>query len=475
VLRNLSRFLWIPLVIYLLTLIWLGRFSRPQVDDLGWFYVVQKLGVKDGLHWLWLTNGGRLFSHLLILGAAKTGWPITIPWLMPAITLICQWIASLSLLSAAKTFLPNNVIANHIFFYSLLLTIAPLAIVPQPSTAIYWYSGAALYQWAYITALFLISFFLRWIASKNPIWLFFTAVFLFCAGNTNELSSLFINISFIVLCYLLHKRKKIQGGAMIFLLIVAFLALVLNFTAPGVYERKALMSEGKNLLTTPAAWVFWMITAFWHILCLPLTWVLAAELSALKYNNALTKKWWIFFSILSVTVLLILHGTGGSLALRTLNALTVILFIVLMMGIISSCILPAGITAANRKWLYTLAIFATPLTYQMIQTAVSGPGFAKAYDAQWQAIQDPSQKVPVISTLEYTMDSLAKRTSNRKLLQTTASTMPSLLWFDQARNERTTLQYMLRLTGKEYVVWGQDSIFNDHYTFSFPLKKNIME
>ena len=84
----------------------------------------------------------------------------------------------------------------------------------------------------------------------------------------------------------------------------------------------------------------------------------------------------------------------------------------------------------------------------MIQAAVAGPGFAKAYDAQWNAVQDPTQRLPEVLTLSHTMDSIAKSGSSRKLLQATASKMPSLLWFEEAKNERSTLKYMIRLSRK---------------------------
>jgi hypothetical protein len=67
------------------------------------FLCCSKLGVQGGLDWLWHTNGGRIFSHLLILGVAKSGWPISLPWLVPAITIVAQWLASISLLYVAKT------------------------------------------------------------------------------------------------------------------------------------------------------------------------------------------------------------------------------------------------------------------------------------------------------------------------------------------------------------------------------------
>jgi hypothetical protein len=168
-LRIFSRFLWIPLVIYLLVLIGLGQYSRPQSDDLGWFYIVQQLGTKGTLQWLWQTNGGRFFSHLLIIGAVKSGLPITIPWLIPAITLLSQWIASFCFLRTVSVYLPKNFLAQHMLFYSLVLTLIPLILVPQISTALYWYTGTALHQWAYILAIFLFTAFIQWLQHKQPI------------------------------------------------------------------------------------------------------------------------------------------------------------------------------------------------------------------------------------------------------------------------------------------------------------------
>ena len=313
------------------------------------------------------------------------------------------------------------------------------------------------------------------LCSKNTVWLISTALLLFCTGNTNELSSLFINISFVVACYILYTRKRIQRSVLIFLSIAAFWALLLNFSAPGIFERKAMMSEGKNLLTTPVSWVFLMINACWYLICIPLTWILAAEYSALKSITHLSKRWGIFFCVLCLTLLLILHGTGGSLAFRTLNVLVIFLLAVLLAGILNRNIVSISFGMINRKGLYTLAVIAYPLTYHMIQAAVAGPGFAKAYDAQWNAVQDPTQRLPEVLTLSHTMDSIAKSGSSRKLLQATASKMPSLLWFEEAKNERSTLKYMIRLSRKESVRWGNVYLFNDHHSFTYPSKQSIKE
>jgi hypothetical protein len=452
-------------VIYLLILIVLGHYYRPQSDDLGWFYIVQQLGVKGTLQYLWQTNGGRFFSHLFIIGAVKSGWPISIPWLIPAITISCQWMASFTFLRAVRNHLPDHFLPPHLFFHSLVLTLLPLVLIPQPATALYWYTGAALYQWSYILALFLLTMFLQWLSHKQPIWLGLTVLLLFCTGNTNELSSLFTNLSFIGICFLLYTKKAIPRRVLILLSATAVIALAVNFSAPGLYIRKEIMTANKTFLSAPLSWIFWIMAAAWQIISLPISWVLAADLYHFGKFSIHRKQWWLFAGLLSAALLLLLYGTGGSLAFRTLNTLTVLLFILAMAGIAGRHPQSGYLPDRYRHWIYVLAILASPLTYQMMQTSLSAPHFSSAYDQQLRLIADTALAAPRLDPIQHTMDSLAAQKHHRQLIRQKAKQLPTLLWFNEPGNEKNTLLQMIRIKGKDSVIWGEKHILNDHYSF----------
>lgn len=452
-------------MIYLLILIALGYYSRAQSDDLGWFYIVQQLGAKGTLQWLWQTNGGRFFSHLLIVGAAKSGWPVAIPWIIPAITLTVQWLASFIFLRTIRTDLTGHLIIKNVFFYSLLLTLLPLVVMPELSTALYWYTGAALYQWPYILTLFLLSAFLKWLRHKQIIWLWLTILILFCTGNTNEFSALFINLSFITICLILFQVKAITGRILFLFAAAALIALLINFSAPGLYVRKDIMTANKPLLSTPANWVFWMSVSAWQVIRLPISWVLAADLYTSGKFRVKRKSWWIFVGLLAISLLVLLYGTGGSVALRTLNALTIAVFILVMAGIAGSKVNQWKIPEHTRKWIYTLAIIGSPLSYQMVQTGLSAPLFAHAYDQQLLVIADPDIAFPRVKPIQFTMDRKADQRYKRQLIRQKASQLPTLLWFNEPNNEKNTLLQMIRIHGKDSLIWGEKHILNDHYAF----------
>lgn len=464
-LRIISRFLWIPLVIYLLVLIGLGHYYRPQSDDLGWFYIVQQLGTKGTLQWLWQTNGGRFFSHLLIIGAVKTGWPITIPWLIPAITLLCQWIASFCFLRAINIYFPKCYHTQHPIFYSLVLTLVPMILVPQLSTALYWYTGAALYQWAYILTIFLFTAFIEWLYHKQLRWLIITVLLLICTGNTNELSSLFINLGFILVCGLLYRKNAIPLRILFLLSGVALVSLTINLSAPGLYLRNETMAANKTMYIAPLSWGFWLLAASWQILSLPISWILAAEVSTSITPTIKRKNWWLFFGVLATSLLLVLYGTGGSLALRTFNALTVFLFILLMAGLAGQATHQWEWIQPYKKWLFTMAVLASPLSYQIFQTWLSAPYFAIAYNNQRQAISHSGTDAPRLVSIQTVMDSLVDRDHGRQFIRQRAKQMPALLWFNDPSNEKNTVLQMLRLGDKDSLYWGNQKIFNDHYSF----------
>jgi hypothetical protein len=286
---------------------------------------------------------------------------------------------------------------------------------------------------------------------------------LICTSNTNELSSLFINLGFIAVCGVLFRKKAITFTTLLLLSGIALVALVINFSSPGLYLRKETMAANKSMLAAPFSWGFWLLAACWQILSLPISWVLAVDFSTSITSTIKRKNWWLFFGILATSFLLILFGTGGSLALGTFNALTVFMFMLAMAGLAGHAGGRWEWFQSYRRWLYTLAVLASPLSYQIAQTSLSAPYFADAYNYQRNVISDPGTAVPRLASIQTVMDSLVDREQSRQLIRQKAKQMPILLWFNEPGNEKNTILQMLRIKGKDSLYWGDKKILNDHF------------
>lgn len=464
--RNLSRFLWIPLAFYLITLMFLGYFNRPQSDDLGWFYAVGKLGGGGTLNWLWQTNGGRLFSNALIIGFTKTGWPLTHPWIIPSLSLTFLWLTNLYFVCSAKSLFQEKFTEKpDCLFYSLAFTLFPITIFPEPFTAIYWYTGVTVYLWPYMATLILLASGMQYIKHKHVVYLIIMAIMLVCTGSTNELTSIIVNTCSIFGLFQLKKKQFITGKPFIMLSGIALLAMVINLSAPGLWIRESSMQQNLFFLTLPAAWIVWLGISLWHILTVPLSWIFITELSTTSNFYPAKQVRYFLIAIPLLVLGIILFGTGGSLPLRTANIFNIFLFV----GLALAC---QGIVPANwinfrsyRKLIIVIAFFSSPLTYKLLQTVVSAPTFSKAYDLQWEKINKLESNAIQVLSLEKITDSLTSQKPNRQLIKKLVRQKPELLWYGDSNNEETTLLYMLRLSGKDSIIWNGKTIINDHYHF----------
>lgn len=388
-------------------LIYISRWSHPQLDDFLFLTLSRKLGFWGMQQWNYLHNSGRFVSSFVEALFARGDFMFYHYYVHSVLLILGTWF---SLFWSAKrvfrALTGNTPSAMTRWLYTALFFMVYLETIPEISTSFYWLVSALTYQtgtilWILLPGLILES---GSVSShrKRGFFSLLTAFVLALLPGTDEVHALF-TLTLLVPLILIGKNRGILSLKRAGLWISAFLvSLSFSLLAPGIRVRVHSIPHHGVLVSLMSA-IFWMAGSWWFLLRIPVFWVLQADLflagGILKCqlihpgflpSRVSGRPWRVFLLVLFIewlTLLPLLYALNGSFPLRALNIVSFAnLILISWVSYWAGSRLPdlrnSPVYQAFRKIrypLYLITILASPFLIQAIQTALSGSNYQAVY------------------------------------------------------------------------------------------------
>lgn len=443
----------------------LASWNYLQADDYICHWLRQGHGFWGMQRWIYFNNTGRFTSAFLAALASEHDIIFRAPWIFPVIV-ICAETGAYFLL--VRTVWKQDWITT--LTISIFLFLLHMIIIPEPATAVYWFSGAATYEVPFILLILLATSMYR-LLNGGPLHLLpISAMLVALIGGSNEMSALVFNLSFVFITYSLYRTNSIRKFHWVILTFFALVSLVILFISPGIRLRRSYMPDPEVVVAIPAT-LAWATYALWEILKEPAFWL--AMLVAFLFSNTGrirglpgTRPIIILACIQLFSLSIISYHTRGSVPLRMLNVYTSsnALLILLASAALGKAAppLPSQITPI---FLRTLALFAvvlilfSNLSGDIVQSFFSAP-VAKSIQQKWissiENVSSKSMKYVTLPSYEESADSILNRGTLKSVIKNMARNPPILLQYHYDKSNEITFYHLIVRNNLDSVRMGNE-------------------
>ncbi|MCB4808725.1 DUF6056 family protein [Tamlana sp. 62-3] len=208
-------------------------FNNPSADDFCYSNYARDSGYFGLQKEAYLGWSGRYLPTIILGIPNLVSGSFVVYKLVPILLLIALFIAVYHLVSSIFVTLS---IKNKSFL-AIILVALYLVQMPSPTQGFYWLAGSVTYQLSIILALFMFSYVLRYLTTKNKNFIIAAILLAVLVIGTNEVTLVFINLIYGFTCaYLLFKNRKLNKGLwLLFIVMLACSAFVL--LSPGSASR----------------------------------------------------------------------------------------------------------------------------------------------------------------------------------------------------------------------------------------------
>lgn len=429
----------------------LTRWNYIQGDDYICNWLRQDHGFWSMQKWIYLNWSGRYTSSLLSVLASEQDVIFRAPWLFPVLLISAELIAF--------CFFFRSVLRTS-FTDTLFLSAGALLVnanlLPEPSSAFYWFSGAATYQVPFVLCILLAAFMYRLVKKRTPLNLWTSVLLVILITGSNEMSALIITPSLLATTYSLYRSQRIHGRDALWIAIAGLVCLIILFVSPGIHYRQSILPDPEILMTFPAI-LAWALFSAWELFTKPCFWALALLMFYLGNTGILQlsiprRLLWQLTSIQLIALAAVLYSTHGSIPLRMLNVFTAFNALLIFVASASFGAHTRPILhpdALLRPWIMpilTVVILFSGITGYIFQSFLAAP-FAQRVNRHWiSSIAEASGKgVRYIAMPSYkeSIDSLVNGSGLKVVMKDLASQPPALLRYPFVKGEEGTILHLV--------------------------------
>ncbi|MCB4799703.1 DUF6056 family protein [Neotamlana laminarinivorans] len=208
-------------------------FNNPSADDFCYSNYARDLGYFGLQKEAYFGWSGRYLPTLILGIPNLISGSFVVYKLVPVLLLINLFIAVYHLVSSIFVTLSTK----NKCLLAIITVALYLAQMPSPTQGFYWLAGSVTYQLSIILALFMFSYVIRYLTTKNRKFVI-TAIFLaFFIMGSNEITLVFVNLIIgFAIVYMFFQYRKIDSGMLaLFVVMLACSAFVL--LSPGSASR----------------------------------------------------------------------------------------------------------------------------------------------------------------------------------------------------------------------------------------------
>ena len=333
----------LALLIFFVPLFVLPFFDHPSADDYICGYNLKNQGFWGYQSFIYDTWGGRFAATFAGAVLAKNNFLYNHYYLHSLLLVLMNIVAVFFLLAVInKHVLKDERLKRNFLFVALLFAALQYCVLVEPSTYIFWFSGAVTYQLPVILLQFQIGLWIIVLHTDKAFIKFISLVLLlllvFIVNGFNEL--FIVAQGFILLLLFLSGLYKKLSKFFIALMLIGFItSSLIVVLSPGIHTRTDII-EPKGFLTGAIATGFHVAETLWSICRNPLTWI--AFVTIFLYGNSsnerfrgyvfiktCAKKRWllpvltILFAVIAVAIA-VFGLKGGIIPDRYVNAIAVI-------------------------------------------------------------------------------------------------------------------------------------------------------
>jgi hypothetical protein len=445
--RLTNRVVWLLPYLYLCLLIIAAFFAYPTAEDLAIFYNSGKLGTAQYIHDFYATRSGRYGSFPLLFVLASKRFLLEHYFIVPLVLTLALVVVTFRLLMTVNRLMMSSTFTNRsVWWAATLCTSCFVSTCFQPSSFLFWISGAMTYSFGLILFLLLLDALIRlnYEAQFGVVNVVLTGLLVTATAGTNEtmlLATGALLISLIVLRFVLHKRRPPLNEVY---LMMMYVAGAFFFLSSGTADRAHQFKPGADVLHALLYGFLNSLRIVWKVMSDPLNWsffivALMAGTHAQHIVPNLTK--WQRRMLLSGVFLFlwffcttITFVSGEQLPPRANNLLAILLFVGILVAIVSYA---AEIGSAVktivpdkrlvRAILFVLLLF-NPFLAMLCQNAATGFVFRAVMSERRLAaenIQAQSAKVVIMQRYNDAAEAIiASRGLHQQSLTKTFSVLP---------------------------------------------------
>jgi len=483
-------FFWLITSGFIAVLLLFSFWAHPLADDYILNYHYKESGFLGLQQWIYNNNTGRYTSSFLGACFAYKKFLYNFYFVPPILLMGLSLLAFNQLILKLNQFFIGKRNKN-IGMISIATWLIYIILLPEKSTVFFWFSAAITYTTGTILFIYYITNWLALLSKQEREYKFckiLIPLLLFLTIGTNELIALISFISTISLLFFIKPEIRLKNKSTIIItIILGAMGLLLLFSSPGIHNRVngTLLT---NFLPAFVSTSIWFAIALWYILKLAIIWIvvflcfLTVKSGLLSYQETFIKT--IFKPVKSkqivlvcliitiVPLFLILTGSHGSFPLRMLNIECVsitacILLLAFHFGTKQPKNKVKGMLVNIKKYFTgVIAVFIifTPLSYEIIQTIISGYNYHLAD----QIVQHKSfETIPANhAIIMHNIDSIRSQIINnnkiysRSVIKNLAREEPILLFFNPVKPDNS-FKYKLDYYGLDSAKVGNQWLIND--------------
>ena len=456
----------IAVLVPLAAMLLLSSWNYIQGDDYICNWLRQDYGFWGMQKWIYLHNTGRYTSSFLAALASEKDLIFRAPWLFPVLLITAE---------VAAFFVFFHYVFRTSLPYTLFLAASALLVnanlLPEPSSAFYWFSGAATYQVPFVLFILLVTSMYALVKKRTVLNLLVSVLLVVLITGSNEMSALIITPSVLVTSFFLYRSNRIHGRDALWIAIAGILSLVILFVSPGIHYRQSILPDPEILMTFPAT-LAWAMFSIWELFTEPCFWAVAALMFYLGNTGIIKLRiprplLWQLTAIQLLALAAVLYSTHGSIPLRMLNVYTAFNAILIFAAIASFA---AGLRpvfhedAMLRPWIMamlTAVILFSAITGSIFQSYLAAP-FAKQVQDQWiSSIREASGKGSTFIAMpsyQESIDSLVNGSNLKVVMKDLASRPPALLKYPSGKGDKGTIFHLIVRHNMDSVRLGRETI-----------------
>jgi len=487
-------FFWGLTIIIIASLLLFGFWSHPLADDYILSYHLKQSGFWGLQKWIYNNNTGRYTSSFLGAAFAYKGFLYNY-YFVPLIVLLCASLWSFYWISTCISKITNCTSRKNVGVISIVAWLTYIIILPEKSTAFYWFSAAITYTTGTILFILYLSNWITLLSNnvhgiKRALNQATTPILLFLIIGTNELMALITMLGTIMLfAFLRPDLRSKHKITIVTTCLTGTTGLLLLFLSPGIHQRVNgdLFS---NLIPAGLSTAIWLAVSVWYIMKLPIIWFILILLYFAGLNTktgeypsnlnilfpTLSQKRLIFICLMIaiIPLFLVLTGSHGSFPMRMLNVecLTI-------MGCLSILTYYMGYKSQAKNhfaylqnivikkyfWeLICIFVLISPLPYQIFQTFLSGYNYNLAFENQNEALRSATSNTVVLpSDIKTSRKQIIKNNNSfiygRAIFREIGLQNPQLIYFEPIKQEKS-FQYKMTFYDLDSVKFGEDWYVN---------------
>lgn len=259
--RNLNKGVFAAYIIGMIPLFFLSPYIFPKADDYSFGYHAHRAWEATGslievakaavvmvkeAYFDWQGTYTSIFLMAVQPAVFDEKFYAVVPFLFIALITISSWFFLKTLL---VNVLQGDKVLSQVCIWSYILFVVQR--VPDSQSAFIWYNGATHYIISHCMLLFMLAFIIRlWLGKRqwsNCLGAVISGIYVGGGNQVTAVGTLLICLT--ILCVVTWKKSWKKHKAVIFSCVVYFGALIINFMAPGNFNRMG-RQEGYGLFAS---------------------------------------------------------------------------------------------------------------------------------------------------------------------------------------------------------------------------------